>query len=325
MKNISIKILSLLVLITMTLSSCLNDLEDYLGGFSGSPATAEILNRPSPSTGLTLIGFVDPTKKIDVVIKVGVSFSTPPTTPIKVTMALDNAHITAYNTEKGLTGVNAGIPVPAAALIFTSMDVTIPAGKMDADFKFQVDPTKIVNAAALNIIPLEIASADNGVQVSGNFGVALVQILGRNKWDGVYAVTGTFVDYVNSSWGPYYPKTIHLVTTSAYTCERYDAEDESTYYLFDAGGGSLSAYGGWYPYFTFDAADNVVAVTNSAAPAPPRNRRAFLYTGPDPVINKYDPVTKTLDVAFYMTQEDVTPQQRNKVTEHYVYTGPRPE
>jgi hypothetical protein len=324
MKNISIKILSLLVLITMTLSSCLNDLEDYLGGFSGSPATAEVLNRPSASTGLILIGFVDPTKKIDVTVKVGVSLATPPTTPTKVTMALDNALITAYNTSKGLTGQNAGIPVPTEGLIFTTMEVTIPAGKMDADFKFQVDPSKIVNAAALNIIPLKIASADNGVQISGNFNTAMVQILGRNKWDGIYTVTGTFVDYVTASWTAWYPKTIALETMSAYACARYDVGEDWDLYVFDTGGGALSAYGSWQPYFTFDASDNIIAVTNTYAPAAPRNRRAFIYTGAG-AINKYNAATKTMDVSYYLNQDDVTPNHRNDITEHYVYTGPRPE
>jgi hypothetical protein len=325
MKNISMKILTLLVFFALAFTSCLNDLEDYMGGFTGIPATAEILNRPSASTGLTLIGFVDPTKKIDVLIKINISVANPLGTPTKVTMALDNALITAYNTAKSLTGLNAGIPVPDAALIFTSMDVTIDAGKTQGDFKFQVDPTKIVNAAALNIIPLKIGVVDNGVQVSGNFGTALVQILGRNKWDGIYTVTGTFTDYVNPPpiWSPFYPKTVHLITMSAYACSRFDAGQNTTGYIFDAGGGSLSYYGAWTPYFTFDGSDNITACTNSTAPAAPRNRRAFLFTGAG-AINKYVAATKIMDVSFYMTQDDVSPVHRNDITEHYVYVGPRP-
>lgn len=327
MKNISIKILSLLVLITMTLSSCLNDLEDYLGGFSGSPATAEILNRPSASTGLTLIGFVDPTKKIDVIIKVGISVSTVPTVPTKVTMVLDNALITAYNTAKGLTGVDAGIPVPAAGLTFTSMEVTIPAGKMDAEFKFVVDPTKIVNAAALNIIPLKIASADRGVQVSGNFGNALVQILGRNKWDGIYTVTGTFVDYATPAWNGIYPKTVHLITASAYTNTKWDDDYGVFGYIFNTVAPpavGASQFGAWTPYFKFDANDNVVDVINSSVDPAPRSRTAVIYTGVGS-INKYDPVTKTLDVSYYLSQANFVPVLRSLIIEHYVYVGPRPE
>jgi hypothetical protein len=326
MKNISIKLLSVLVVITLALPSCLNDLEDYMGGFSGSPATAEILNRPSAATGLTLIGFVDPTKKIDVTVVVSISRSTPMDKPTKITMGLDNALITAYNTKKGLTGLNAGIPVPAAALIMPSMDVTVPANVYDAEFKFQVDPTKIVNAAALNIIPLLIASAENNVQVSGNFGTALIQILGRNKWDGVYTVTGTYVDYINPAFGGYYPKTIHLRTMSAYTCEKYDAWDESTWYIFDAAYPtvSLSYFGNWAPYFKFDASDNVADVINSINDAAPRSRGAELYTGAG-AINKWFAADKSMDVAYYLRQMNVTPNLRGLVTEHFTYVGPRPE
>jgi len=325
MKKSSKIILTVLVLVALSLTSCLTDLKDHLGSFSNVPSVAEILDPLSPSTGLIVYQFVDPTKKIEVTLHVNIAQADPVATATTVTMALDNTLITKYNTDHGLTGSDAGLAVPAAAMTITSYNVVIEAGKREGLFKISVDPTKIANPAALNIIPVKIASVTNNVIVSGNYGTSLVQILGRNTYDGIYTVTGTFVDYVTASWGPYYPKTIHLITTSAYTCDRYDAEDESTYYVFDAGGGSLSAYGAWYPYFKFDASNNVIAVINSAAPVAPRNRKAFLYTGPDPVINKYNPATKTLDVAFYMTQDDVVPTQRNKITEHYVYVGPRPE
>jgi hypothetical protein len=321
MKNISIKLLAVLVFITMALPSCLNDLEDYMGDFSGSPATAEILNRPSASTGLTTIGFVDPLKKIDVTVVISISRSTPMNKATKVTMALDNALITAYNTKKNLTGENAGIPVPTAGLIFTSMDVTIPANKYDAEFKFQVDPTKIVNAAALNIIPLVIQSAENGVQVSGNFGTALFQILGRNKWDGVYTVTGTFVDYITPAWTGEYPKPVHLITSSAYTCDKWDADFELFGYIFYTGTG-YSQFGNWTPYFKFDAADNVVAVINSTADAAPRSRTAQLAVGA--ATNKYN-ADKSMDVAYNLVQQNVTPVVRSLIVEHYTYGGPRPE
>lgn len=325
MKKSSKIILTVWVLVALSLASCLTDMEDHLGNFSNVPAVAELLDPLSPSTGLIVYQFVDPTKKIEVTLHLNIAQADPFATATTITMALDNTLITNYNTAYGLTGADAGIPVPASALTITSYNVVIEAGKREGLFKITVDPTKIANPAALNIIPVKIASVTNSVIISGNYGTSLVQILGRNTFDGVYTVTGTFVDYVSTAWKAYYPKTIHLITTSAYTCDRYDAEDESTYYVFDDGTGALSAYGAWFPYFKFDASNNVIDVINSAPPVSPRNRKAFLYTGPDPVINKFDPVTRTLDVAFYMTQDDVTPKQRNKVTEHYVYVGPRPE
>jgi hypothetical protein len=325
MKKSSIKILTLLALVTMFLTSCLNDLQDYLGAFSSVPAVAEILDPLSPSTGLIVYQFVDPSKKITVKLHVNVAAPNLLKTDTKITLALDNALITAYNTAHTLTGLDAGIPVPAAALTIASYDVTIPAGTREALFEFTVDPTKIANPAALNIIPIKIASADNGVIVSGNYGTSLVQILGRNSFDGEYTVTGTFIDYVTASWTAWYPKTIHLITTSAYTCSRYDVGEDWDLYVFDTGGGALSGYGSWSPYFKFDASNNVIDVINTYAPVAPRNRKAHLYTGPDAVINKFDPVTKTLDVAYYLSQDDVVPVNRNKITEHYVYVKPRPE
>lgn len=324
MKKVSIKIISLLVLMTLALSSCLNDLEDYMGGFSGAPATAEILDRPSPATGLMVKQFVDPTKKIDITLRINIAVANPLNVATKITLALDNDLIAAYNAEKGYTGLDAGLAVPDAGLLFTSMDVTVPAGKTEAVFAFQVDPTKIANPAALNIIPVKIASAENGVVVSGNFGTSLVQILGRNSWDGIYKVSGSLVDYTTAAFAGYYPKDIHLITTGAWTCDRYDAWDESFWYIFDAGGGSLSYFGNFSPYFKFDASNNVAAVINAINDALPRGRKAVLYTGAG-AINKFDPVTKTLDVMFYLSQETTVPKLRTLITEHYVYVGPRPE
>ena len=51
MKKSSIKILSLLVMMTMALSSCLNDLEDFTGQFSGSPVIAEFSEAANAATG----------------------------------------------------------------------------------------------------------------------------------------------------------------------------------------------------------------------------------------------------------------------------------
>jgi len=325
MKRSSI-LLTLLLLITMSLTSCLDDLKDHIGDFSSVPPVAEIIDPLSPSTGLIVYQFVDPSKKISVKLHVNIASPYPPETETKITMALDNALITTYNTVYGLTGVNAGLPVPANAMTIASYDVTIPAGKREGIFEILVDPTKIANPAALNIIPVKIASAPAGIVVSGNYGTSLVQILGRNTFDGIYTVTGTFVDYVTASWSGFYPKTIHLITSSAYTCDRWDADPDwdGPYYVFDTGGGALSYYGGWYPYFKFDASNNVIDVINSAAPVAPRNRRAVIYTGAG-AINKYDPVAKTLDVSFQLSQDDVVPKLRNLITEHYVYVGPRPE
>jgi hypothetical protein len=191
MKKSSIKISALLVMMTMALSSCLNDLEDFTGQFSGSPAIAEFSEASNAATGTVGREIVDPTKPANFVLKLNIASPFPLDKDTKIVVALDNALITEYNAEKGLTGAAAAIPVPLAALTIASYEVTIPAGKREADWAFSVDASKVPNpVTTFYIIPVKIVSAENGVVPSGNFGNKLVRVLARNEFDGDYLMKG---------------------------------------------------------------------------------------------------------------------------------------
>jgi hypothetical protein len=191
MKKSYIKFLSLLVLMTMVLSSCLNDLEDFTGQFSGSPTIAEFSEASNAATGTVGREIVDPSKPANFVLKVNIASPYPLDKDTKVTVALDNALIVAYNAEKGLTGSAAAVPVPMAALTISSYEVTIPAGKREADWAFTVDASKVPNpVTTFYLIPVKIVSAENNVVPSGNFGTKLVRILARNEFDGDYLMSG---------------------------------------------------------------------------------------------------------------------------------------
>jgi hypothetical protein len=322
MKKTSIKIISLLVVMTLTMTSCLNDLEDFLGQFSGSPAIAELSEAPSAATGTIAREIINPT--VPAVFKLRVNIAAPNAVSVdtKVTLALDNALITAYNTAKGLTGSAAAIPVPANALTIASYDVIIPAGKREIDWSFTIDATKVPNSLAIMyLLPVKIVSADAPVVVSGNYGTKLVRILARNKYDGLYTVTGTFVDYVSSAWIGAYPKDVSLTTVSGDVVSFYDEGNGTAGYIFDTGAG-LSYFGNFYVLFKFDASDNVIDCINSVTDGAPRSRQGALYTGAG-AINKFNPVTKAIDVSYQLKQMNVTPNLRNLIIEHYTYVGPR--
>ena len=191
MKNSNIKILSLLVVITMSLTSCLNDLEDFTGQFSGSPVLAELSEAANPATGTVGREIVNPLVPANFTLRVNIASANALDKDTKVTLVLDNTLIDAYNTAKGLTGTAAAIPVPIAALTIASYDVTIPAGKREAEWPFSVDATKVPNpVTTFYIIPVKIASAENGVVPSGNNGTRLIRILARNEFDGKYLMKG---------------------------------------------------------------------------------------------------------------------------------------
>lgn len=154
----------------------------------------------------------------------------------------------------------------------------------------------------------------------------VVQVLVKNRFDGKYEVTGTFVDYINSAWNGYYPKNVHLQTSGALTVNKYDADYGFYFYIFNTVAPpavSLSYFGNWTPAFVFNEDNTVAAVVNTTFDPAPRSRTAVLYTGPGAAANRWDPVTKTLEVSYQMRQETASPQLRNLVVEKYVYKGPR--
>jgi hypothetical protein len=322
MKKSNIKILSLLVLITMSLSSCLNDLEDFIGDFSSTPAIAELSEAANPSTGTVVREIIDPTKPANFKLRVGIAVANALGTDTKVVLAIDNSLVTAYNTSKGLTGSAAAVPVPAAALSTSSMEVVIPAGKLEVDWEFSINAALVPNpVSTFYILPVRIVSAENSVTVSGNLGTKLVRILARNKWDGRYTVTGTYTDYVSPAFVGYYPKTIDLITIGGDMVSRWDVDEEIYGYIFDTGAG-LSYFGNWTPTFKFDANDNLIDVINSTPDPLPRGRAAALYTGSGAAANKRL-ADKSIDVSFSFVQQNVTPVNRGLVKEHFVFVGPR--
>lgn len=191
MKKVSIKIISLLVVLTMTLSSCLNDLEDFLGDFGGTPGIAEFNEAANASTGTVGREIVNPLVPAEFELQLSYNLPEVLNSDIKITLAIDNALVTKYNTERGLTGTAAAVPVPATAFSATTYDVVILAGKREGTWSFKIDATKLANpVTTFYMLPVKISSVDNNLTISGNNGDRLVRILARNQFDGKYKMKG---------------------------------------------------------------------------------------------------------------------------------------
>lgn len=310
----------------MVLSSCLNDLEDFTGQFSGSPVIAEIPEASNAATGTVSREIIDPTKPAEFSLRVNIASPFPLDKDTKITLALDNNLITLYNAEKGYTGAAAAIPVPLDALTVASYDVVVPAGKREAEWTFKIDANKLPNSLAIKyLLPVKIASAENNVVVSGNFGTKLVRVLARNKWDGVYTATGTLTDLSTSAITGNYPMTISLVTASSFTCtvEEPAASAYGSPPIFHSirSGGSFSVYGSYGMVVTFDATDKVVSLINYYGQPASNGRSGAL----DPLgINAYNPTTKKVTIKYWMIQPSVVASgPRTIFDEVWTYVGPR--
>jgi|WetSurMetagenome_2_1015567.scaffolds.fasta_scaffold329958_1 hypothetical protein len=248
------------------------------------------------------------------------------TTTVEIKYDQDTTILKAYNTAHGTKY----IPLPTS---LGTVSPAITAGKITLTFGAgEFSKTIFINVPAAGNFDFSknYALAFKILSISGTGTISLgvsdqvvCEVLAKNKWDGIYTVTGTFVDYTTPAWMGYYPKTVELRTTGASSCSKYDQELGGYGYLFavDASGTSLSQFGAWTPAFTFDANGNVGVVNTTADPLP-RQRTAVLYTG-EGAINKYDSSTKSMDVAYYLSQLNVSPVLRSLVKEHYAYKGPR--
>ena len=310
----------------MVLSSCLNDLEDFTGQFSGSPVIAEIPEASNAATGTVSREIIDPTKPAEFTLRVNIASPFPLDKDTKITLALDNNLITLYNAEKGYTGSAAAIPVPLDALTVTSYEVVVPAGKREAEWTFKIDANKLPNSLAIKyLLPVKIESAENNVVVSGNFGTKLVRVLARNKWDGIYTATGTLTDLSTSAITGNYPMTISLVTASSFTCtvEEPAASAYGSPPIFHSikSGGSFSVYGSYGMVVTFDASDKVVSLINYYGQPASNGRSGAL----DPLgINTYNPSTKIVTIKYWMIQPSVVASgPRTIFDEVWTYVGPR--
>jgi len=186
---------------------------------------------------------------------------------VVVTLSVDEAALDKFNqvNEKTYT------LIPATSYTFSSNKVTIPAGQRKVKFPVKIntislDPTKTY------ALPISITDG-GGFTVSGNFGTLVSVISLKNKWDGVYTVTGTMLDQVNSALTGDYPRTFHLVTQGPNTVAIYDADNKSFAHgiLND---GAKTVYGFFSPVFTIDNETNSVTSAVNYYGQPAENTRA---------------------------------------------------
>jgi hypothetical protein len=161
----------------------------------------------------------------------------------------------------------------------SATQVVIKAGTSKASFNVILKPSAF-DFAKSEVLPLTITSVSSGI-ISGNFNTILLNVSAKNKYDGLYAVTGTMVDvtsatltHVNNALGTDAPMQYELRTISATKCAVYDNYVYGGYYAVIASGTGLSNYGGFSAVFEFDpVTDRVIAVTNRSGQPNPANTR----------------------------------------------------
>ncbi len=277
----------------------------------------------------------------------------PSTTPLisdnVIQVALEGTPPLATATTVNIT-LNPGLLANTGLTPFPAGAVTVPASVViPAGAQFVNVPITLVNSSLLSLtesygIGLTISSAS--LPIVGTRKNVVAQYNIKNKYDGVYSVTGTFQDLSAAGVGftGNYPYEVELVTTGPTSVDvkrSINGELTPGYLFFTATGGG-SFYGSFGLTMTFDPATDVISdlhnyfgdpskpmtgvgtpSTGTGAPLfqSANGRRATL----DPTgINAYIEATKTVKIKYFLVQPSVVAVgPRATMNETWVYEHER--
>jgi len=244
-----------------------------------------------------------------------------------IVLRRDDTMIDDYNNTNGTTFA----PLPDS--LYTIANAAVSVSGMDYTFNFS--PGDFAQELTINLngakwdlaekyaLAFKISNADGRAVTSGKDNV-IVLISIKNKWDGVYEITGSYVDATNAVWSGVYPYEWELQTLSATSCVVVD----NVYlgipgFVFNTGTG-LSYYGSFGLIVNFDPNTDVITSVINYYGQPAGNGR---YASLDPTgINSYDANTKSIDIKYFMHQPSVIPTPphvRASFNEHWKYIRSR--
>jgi hypothetical protein len=210
---------ALLVLAISSLSSCLKNtgpVED----FSQSPALVSFQYTGDQAHALVTSILPGTSDSVGVEVTLSTANLTL-SSPVTVTLALDQAGLDAYNAANGTTYTMLD---PADYTTPANMQVTIPAGQQIVPFVLHINES-LIDFSTDPALAFKIASVTGGATIATNLSSIILPIKLRNPYEGTYAVTGYFVH-------PAAPRAINLTkslaTISAITSQGYVGDLGST-------------------------------------------------------------------------------------------------
>lgn len=251
------------------LSSCLKDDKHYVD-FAGATPLIELPSAANVGGSGGLLQSVSfDISSTPTPLNLMVNLAAPKTlsTDVTVKLSVDAAALAAYNTANGTN-----YELLPAADYSSTLTATIAKGTNSSNVVINLNTT-LIDPSKNYALPLTIT--DGGGQQISNYKTVIFNVGVKNKYDGVYTVTGTMNDIVNPALTGNYPRTVDLVTTGANTNAYFD-EGLSNYAHAILNGGAPSSYGLFAPVFTFDANNKVTAVVNKYGQPSTNNRSARL-------------------------------------------------
>jgi hypothetical protein len=220
---------------------------------------------------------------------INVSYSGVDVAPqdITVKLELDQAALDKYNEDNGTS-----LEIPPSDVVSFPSTVVIKQGQRSATVTATVTLSNSFDFDKAYGLPLKIASATTGT-ISQNFGKVVYSFGVRNKYDGIYKLTG------HHNRVPYnypYEVTMHMVTVGPNSVIFYWPDVQTYGHPIGVGPdpvNDVSWYGGGIaPVVVFDpATDKVVNVYNSGGATP-----ITMFTGAGSRVSLFDPATHNITV-----------------------------
>jgi hypothetical protein len=224
--------------------------------------------------------------------------------------------IAQYNADHGTN-----VQVLDPSLWSIPFNTTISAGSKNVMLPLTITNTTTLNPNLSYGIALTITQSSSGFQIAENQKTVLVIFSVKNKYDGVYLLTG----FHNRT--PYtfpYETEVHLITTGPSSVIFYWPDAGSVGHPIGVGVGSMSWYGPTVaPNIEFDpATDLVTNVFNSGIGGPPIDMFPGPYDGvttpPGPRIMRFDPADRSILVDWRYSANNL-----RAFFDNLEYIGPR--
>ena len=296
---------SLIAFVLLSMSSCLKDKGYENGTYGMAPvAGGEFVSVPLASSSPNALALESKNGNQALsLFQVAYEYVDAAKEDIKVTFTKDDAAVTAADATLTL--------LPSAVLSFTGApEVTIKAGdRVSGNFTLNINTGTLDPLKTYGVAFTISAVSKTGVAIPKNLKTVVYKIALKNKYDGVYKVTGSLVDAANgalTNWMPFW--TANLETTGPVSVAVRDMTYTGGIYHPIMSGGAASYYGTFGMYLTFDGAtdkaiDMVSPYEPGQIPGGATNTRTARL---DPSFTStFDPKTRTIRIRYFMYQPSV--------------------
>ena len=235
-------------------------------------------------------------QNINGVVYVNLEAGNPAKSDIHITLAINDALRTAYNTANG-TNI---LALPSSAYSLT-LSLTIPAGSRNVEVPLVLPNTSVLNPNDTYGLGITIASVDGGYLIASNLKNLFIEIGLKNKYDGVYRLNGV---HNRSPYTFPFETEVEMWTTGASSVAMFWPDGGDFGQPIGTGPGSVNWYGNAVsPNFIFNPTTNECINVNLQVGAAVTLAMVTLDNTPDsnpdgPIYNRYEPTPKKMYLTY---------------------------